>query len=243
MGTIKYNINMKFLTIAALTGAVAAYKADDKVAIDLYYESYCPYCRDQIVGNFKKAYETEGFFDMATVTLHPYGNAHESANSNGEWSFSCQHGPTECQYNVLEACALNNLQTTQGAFPFIECVEASLPSADYDGVATKCAKQVGVTSVDKILTCFKGVQGNALEHKVALATEALSPPHGYVPWLVADGVHTDDIQNAAGDNLLGYVCKNYKGVNKAKACDQAFELSTKDMEVCYQNDNQGVFIQ
>jgi len=86
------------------------------------------------------------------------------------------------------------------------------------------------------MTCMKGPAGNALEHKQALQIEALSPPHTYVPYVVADGVHTDAIQNAAGDNLLGYVCQNYKGAHKAAACDQAFELSTEDKEVCYRND-------
>merc|ERR1712166_1322332 len=96
---------MKLLNLALIAGSVAAYKADNKIAIDLYYEAYCPYCRDQIVGNFKTALATPGFTDMATVTFHPYGNAHETANDKGEWVFSCQHGPTECQYNTLEACA------------------------------------------------------------------------------------------------------------------------------------------
>merc|ERR1712195_185840 len=187
---------MKLLNLALLAGAASAYEANDKVQIDLYYEAYCPYCRDQIVGNFKTALETPGFAEMATVTFHPYGNAHESANSKGEWAFTCQHGPTECQYNTLEACAWDQLED---GYPFVECVEASLPSTDYDGVATACAKKTGVANVDKMLTCFKGVQGNSLEHKYA--------------------VQTDAIQSAARDNLLGYVCTNYKGANKAKACN------------------------
>lgn len=231
---------MKFFNIAALAGAVAAYKADDKVAIDLYYESECPYCRDQLVGNLKTAVNTPGFYDMATVTLHPYGNAHESANAAGEWVFDCQHGPVECQYNVLEACALNQFKD---AFPFISCIEANNSSSAYDDVATKCAKDTGVADTDTsaLLTCFKGVQGNNLEHAYALATEALNPPHKYVPWFVVNGEHSDDIQNAVGDNALAYVCKNYKGANKAAACaSQTTELSTKDIDVCYQEDNKWI---
>ena len=36
---------MKFSTIAAFAGAVAAYDKNPKVNIDLYYESQCPACR------------------------------------------------------------------------------------------------------------------------------------------------------------------------------------------------------
>jgi interferon gamma-inducible protein 30 len=98
---------MKFATIAATIGAVAAYADDSKMKIDLYYESQCPACRAQVTTNFMKAINTPGFVDMADITLHPYGNARESAGTDGQWNFQCQHGEVECQWNLLEACALD----------------------------------------------------------------------------------------------------------------------------------------
>ena len=41
-------------------------------------------------------------------------------------------------------------------------------------------------------------------------TEALSPPHKYVPWIVINGEHTDELQNEAQTNLVALVCKLYK---------------------------------
>ena len=43
-------------------------------------------------------------------------------------------------------------------------------------------------------------------------TESLDPPHNYVPWVVVDGEHNNEIQQAAMDNLLALVCKLYKVV-------------------------------
>ena len=43
---------------------------------------------------------------MAKVSLVPYGNASESKGSTG-YNFNCQHGAVECQYNLIESCALN----------------------------------------------------------------------------------------------------------------------------------------
>ena len=43
-------------------------------------------------------------------------------------------------------------------------------------------------------------------------TESLDPPHNYVPWIVVDGEHDNEIQQAAMDNLLALVCKLYKVV-------------------------------
>ena len=41
-------------------------------------------------------------------------------------------------------------------------------------------------------------------------TESLDPPHNFVPWIVVDGEHDNEIQQAAMDNLLALVCKLYK---------------------------------
>lgn len=54
-------------------------------------------------------------------------------------------------------------------------------------------------------------------HTIAQKTAALNPPHKYVPWVVADGQHTEDINDAVTDNLLKYVCDNFQG-EKAAAC-------------------------
>jgi interferon gamma-inducible protein 30 len=97
---------MKFATIAATIGAVAAYK-ESKMKVDLYYEAQCPACKQQVTDNFMKAMETPYFVDMVDITLHPYGNARESAGSDGQWTFQCQHGAAECQWNLLESCALD----------------------------------------------------------------------------------------------------------------------------------------
>jgi len=234
---------MKLFNLVALAGACAAYDTS-KVRVDLYYESQCPACRSQITTNFAKALGTKGFGQMAIVKLHPYGNAKESQSNeeNGEWNFTCQHGVAECEYNFMETCALYLLhdkktfkQSQHQAFWFIKCVEGDDTGVNYQDVANKCGKEAKIadTVVADIMTCMRGPAGNALEHKEALLIGALNPPHTYVPYFVVDGVHSDAIQNAAGSNLLGYVCQNYKGAHKAAACSQEFEFSTEDMDVCY----------
>merc|ERR1712166_843057 len=100
------------------------------------------------------------------------GNARESAGSDGEWNYTCQHGPAECQWNLLEACAIdynqNGVRNKWLSFHFIACIERSDSSSNYEQVATECAKSTGQPEVEKLLTCMKGKQGNALEHKIAL---------------------------------------------------------------------------
>mgnify|MGYP001003705402 CR=1 FL=1 len=125
---------MKFI-LATLAGICSAYDAESKVVIDLYYESQCPACRNQVSNNFKKAMETKGFLNMATVNFHPYGNARERLNAQGSWDFTCQHGVAECQYNLLEACALNYQTDQIQTFEFLACVEGKDTRTNYDTVA------------------------------------------------------------------------------------------------------------
>ena len=48
-------------------------------------------------------------------------------------------------------------------------------------------------------------------HEIAVATESLSPRHNYIPWLVVDDTHTDEIQSEAEFNFLQFVCATYTG--------------------------------
>ena len=86
---------MKSFTVALLVTTVAV---ADKVKIELYYESLCPYSEAIITGSFNTAFNTTGFLDMAEVLLVPYGNAHEFPNGDS-WTYTCQHGENECLYN------------------------------------------------------------------------------------------------------------------------------------------------
>ena len=54
-------------------------------------------------------------------------------------------------------------------------------------------------------------------HKMGEKTEALDPPHNYVPWIVVNGAHTDEIQSEAQEDLLALVCDSYTG-DKPKEC-------------------------
>ena len=54
---------------------------------------------------------------------------------------------------------------------------------------------------------------------MGVKTESLEPPHNYVPWIVVDGQHDNEIQTAAMNNLVGLVCKLYKVVT-VKLCKQ-----------------------
>lgn len=58
--------------------------------------------------------------------------------------------------------------------------------------------------------CATSRLGNILQYEVGAATYALVPRMTYVPWIVLNGQHTNDVQRKAERNLLGFICDNYK---------------------------------
>jgi hypothetical protein len=67
-------------------------------------------------------------------------------------------------------------------------------------------------------------------------TETLNPPHKYVPWIVINGEHTDELQNEAQTNLVALVCKLYK-VSFLQLC---LDIITKTCALCRGRSQQSV---
>ncbi|VVA16516.1 PREDICTED: gamma-interferon-inducible lysosomal [Prunus dulcis] len=72
-----------------------------KVSLALYYESLCPYSANFIVNYLVKLFEDD-LISIVDLKLSPWGNAKLRSND----TFSCQHGPSECLLNTVEACAI-----------------------------------------------------------------------------------------------------------------------------------------
>ena len=67
------------------------------------------------------------------------------------------------------------------------------------------------------LSGCQGAEGNELLHQFAVLTDNLVPPHRYVPHIVIDGVHDEQLQDLAQTDLLKFVCEMYSG-EKPEAC-------------------------
>mmetsp|Transcript_35256 Transcript_35256/g.71415 ORF Transcript_35256/g.71415 Transcript_35256/m.71415 type:complete len:287 (+) Transcript_35256:237-1097(+) len=213
-------------TVRADDNAEATANVGDRISIELYFESQCPGCREVLTTSFKQAYAAPGFLKMADVTLVPFGNAEETPSADGDgYDFKCQHGPSECRYNAVEACALSKIKCPYMAFRYVTCIESydesREPDQNYGLVVGACAALTGVSEVAAdIEQCSTSSEGNDLIHANAVKTAALDPPHTYVPWIVAGGIHDDDVQDSISESLLQYVCQKYHGPDKSPACAQ-----------------------
>lgn len=182
------------------------------VSFTLYMESLCPDCKYFVVSQLYPTFKSVG--SIMNLSIVPYGNANERRVGN-KWQFTCQHGEEECYGNLIETCAIYYHPNVSVYFPFIHCIEAS--SSYPKQAAPECAEKFGL-DYSKIRSCAEGPLGNSLEHKMAKKTDALQPPHQYVPWVTLNGVHTDKIQNEAESDLKKLICETYQGNPKPAGC-------------------------
>ncbi|XP_013783612.1 gamma-interferon-inducible lysosomal thiol reductase-like isoform X1 [Limulus polyphemus] len=181
------------------------------VSLGLYYESLCPYCRQFIVGQLWPTYSHLSV--VMNLTLVPFGNAQVTKDGD-KWKFTCQHGPNECYSNIVQTCGLFYITSTKTSLNFIQCISA----ADEPWQAgEKCAESLQL-DWEAISTCANGTHGNNLEYEMAKKTLSLDPPHQYSPWITLNGVHTEEIQDQAQNDLFDLICETYKG-EKPSACN------------------------
>lgn len=198
------------------------------VNVTLYYEALCPDCRevilDQVVPTVEKL-ASSGILNMKFV---PYGNARQTPYGN-QWIFYCQHGPSECQGNLIESCALYHYPDQNQNIKFINCMEYYGPTTANLNYCASLAKM----DVNEINSCVNSEEGNKIEHLMGVETDSLSPAHQYVPWFTMNGYHTDDIQNDLSTNMLYYVCQSYTGTKPA-ACN----MTKKKILGCPKDNNE-----
>lgn len=100
--------------------------------------------------------------------------------------------------------------------PFINCLESFGPTL----VNSKLCASILNLCYESIESCVNGNQGNALEHEMAIKTDALNPPHQSVPWFTMNGVHKDEIQQGLNTNMLNYVCNAYTGTRPVECTEK-----------------------
>ncbi|KAK3441966.1 gamma-interferon-responsive lysosomal thiol protein isoform X2 [Eucalyptus grandis] len=203
-------------------------ESSNKVSLGLYYESLCPYSADFVVNHLPKIFDSDL---VSHVDLHlvPWGNAKMRGNA----TFDCQHGPWECLLNTVEACAIDVWPDLSEHFPLIYCIEKLVYSHDY-AQWESCFEPLGLDS-KLVSDCYAGGRGKELELEYAAETNALQPPHQYVPWVVVDGkpLYDDYV------NFMSYICEAYSGTAKPEACSKLslnrvqLREARKSLPVCY----------
>nr|CAD7268837.1 unnamed protein product [Timema shepardi] len=116
-------------TVALLLVSLLTVHSQEKVQVTVFYESHCPYSVEFITQKLYPAYKALTSANM-DVDLVPYGFTKYSVDDDGHYQFSCQHGPSECYGNRVQACALAELSDNLDLqVEFVNCAMSSSNSS------------------------------------------------------------------------------------------------------------------
>lgn len=229
---------------------IVAAVAQDKVAVNFYGESLCPFCKQFLSGPLNQTLSAQGVAGIMDFNYLPFGNAFfitkTCGGKSGEYDpdirkcwdskcggasapddcftgeLVCQHGPTECFGNFAEQCAISMYPDPLKYMPFAYCLEiVNTPSA---AAVTSCANSLGLDAAG-LNRCAANDQGKALNVQFAKRTAALPGGHPGVPWVTVNGTPDGTLDNS----FLKKVCDEYKGT-KPPGCS-GFTDHTQKMSI------------
>ncbi|KAH8238774.1 hypothetical protein KR026_007328, partial [Drosophila bipectinata] len=170
------------------------------VLITVFYEALCPDSKYFLSKQMLPAFKTAP--SIMDVKLVPYGKA-TTRQSDGNISFDCQHGPTECQANMYHACAVDIIKDPLIRLEVISCMirDNRFPQT----AMQKCAKQHSFKNIYLIQKCFDSDHGLELVKLNGETKHALRPAITFIPTVTIDG--SQGRQASILKDLLSEVCK------------------------------------
>uniref|UniRef100_A0A0D3EVS4 Gamma-interferon-inducible lysosomal thiol reductase n=1 Tax=Oryza barthii TaxID=65489 RepID=A0A0D3EVS4_9ORYZ len=174
--------------------------AAGRVTMSVYYETLCPFCSGFVVNDLARIFR-DGLSPVVDLRLVPFGNGRVSPDG----SITCQHGEEECQLNAIEACVIRLWPDAEQHFPFINCIEHLALTQKWNAWQS-CFQETGLAS-QPVMDCYNSGYGTQLQLQYAAETNALQPPHQFVPWVTVNGRPLGDDYT----NFEAYICRAYDG--------------------------------
>ncbi|XP_072763096.1 gamma-interferon-inducible lysosomal thiol reductase [Anoplolepis gracilipes] len=173
-----------------------------RVHVAVYYEALCPDSRSFILKQLGPTY-----WKLSTnieVELIPYGKA-TTMETNDGYQFVCQHGPVECQANIIHACSIDIIKDPSIRLQFVTCMIEN--NIDPVKIMNKCAKHVSV-DLKSIKECSNNERGKELLADYGKMTNSLVPRVSFIPTITLD--KSSEYQVRILKNLLKEVCLHFK---------------------------------
>ncbi len=131
------------------------------------------------------------------------------------YKFECQHGPSECTGNMIQACAIQYVKDDQVLNELIGCMMAD--NMDVLGSAEKCANSHKVDWLS-IKACSESKEGGELLAMYGDDTNSLKPSVHFIPTVQLNG--SQDEQKLILKNLPLAICQHLSKTSLTiKECD------------------------
>lgn len=169
------------------------------VIVSVFYEALCPDSKNFIVKQLKSAYSK--LPNLIDIEFFAYGKAKTTVEQDGSLSFQCQHGPTECEANIIHCCAVESIHDTEIKLNFIACMIRD--NANPQKAFQRCSREYNV-DVETIQKCYSSLHGKELLKIAGEATHSLNPPVTFIPTVLIDNMQRR--QPDILKNLFAEIC-------------------------------------
>ncbi|KAJ3431774.1 gamma-interferon inducible lysosomal thiol reductase gilt [Anaeramoeba flamelloides] len=186
----------------------------DKVAVEVVVESKCPWS-----GQFETEVAPKLIESIGDIFTMNFDFAAKYENNNNQLTFSCMHGPSECQGNRYELCAQKYYPDKWTYFNFIKCLDQDQSQIPFN--AEKCGAKEGL-DWNQMKECYSKESPQLL--KVSIDSMNTKYPVKYVPTVFINGVEfcvwsSDDGKCPTWDYIRDKICELYQGP-KPDACSK-----------------------
>lgn len=203
-------LSLLVLVQVAVSRTAETVNSDKPVMLQLYYETLCQDSKRFVMNQLEPIFRILGP-KYLMVEFIPYGHASTTALAgNAGYTFVCQNGPTECEGNMRQNCALKRISDNSKQVKFVYCIMSQKdPSAPND----KCITEAGL-DVTEISECTKGTEGQKLLASMGEKTPAeFNYLQGHVP-----SIHINNKYDKTAElDLLPALCKEF-GANGPAVC-------------------------
>ncbi|KYM99315.1 GILT-like protein C02D5.2, partial [Cyphomyrmex costatus] len=176
--------------------------APQKVHAAVYYEALCPDSRSFVLKQLIPTYQK--LSTNIQIELVPYGKA-KTTKTNDGYQFTCQHGPIECQANIIHACSIDVIKDPSVQLQFVACMIEN--NIDPVSIMKTCAERIPV-DLESIKKCSNTGMGRELLAKYGEMTNSLVPQVSFIPTITLDG--SSEHQVRILKNLLKEICLRFK---------------------------------
>ncbi|XP_050541946.1 GILT-like protein 1 [Daktulosphaira vitifoliae] len=179
--------------------------------VSVYYEALCPDSRNFFIRHLLPSYnKAPNYFKIKFV---PYGKAKTEENSDGTFTFACQHGPLECHANKIHSCAVQHIKDGSVLINYLSCMIDD--NSEPEKIGILCAKNFNV-NWNKIYSCSEGKEGEQLLKLNGDETNKLWPEVSFIPTILIN--EKQPRQASVLKDFWGMVCKYFPSELKPSSC-------------------------
>ncbi|XP_050082395.1 GILT-like protein 2 [Anopheles aquasalis] len=170
-------VTYSYQAAASDSNAATVSNETSKLPITIYYETLCS---DSMVFITHQLYPSWLRREKEMkLRLVPFGKSWIDERNNDSPVYHCQHGPRECELNILHGCILEKLPFNK-AFPVVACLMKNFRTSFEKCIESHADKKEAINS------CSKGQLGGILYKDFANQTDSVHRPLPFVPTIVDD---------------------------------------------------------